>query len=88
MDFIQANEDKLIELTGNPNVVKIIEEGLNQSLKNDLKMSKIVYKVLIESLEPSDEAIDKMMCDLRGNRKVAFRLALDEAKGGLSENGN
>lgn len=83
MNFIKANEDKLIELSGNPNVVKVIEKGLNE-----LEKSIIVYKVLIQSFKPSDEAIDKMMCDLRGNRKVAFRLALDEIKGDLNENGN
>lgn len=67
---------ELEEITGNPNIMKEIEYRLQKAFNNELLVLRELYKFFIPKMEDKD--IEYMQGRLRGNKKVAFNLAIGD----------
>lgn len=75
-----------IDLKEHPELVKELTEKANKLIKSrDVKYLTLVFKVLFSEFRCSDEAIEKIICQSRGNYKVAARLAYDEMRSDINE---
>lgn len=73
-----------IDLKEHPELVKEVTEKANKMIKSEnVNYLTLLFKVLFTEFCCSDEAIEKVICQSRGNYKVAAKLAYDEMRSDL-----